>query len=207
MKLIEKKEFDTIYHEHFSYFSFYFVNKLFEFHGFSIFNVDELDTHGGSLRIYVKHRENKKITITNKVSELLDFELADHVNDIKSYIGFQVFANQVKYKFLSYIINERINGKKIVAFGAAAKGNTFLNYCGIKPDIIECVIDDTPSKQGKFMPQSHIPVVSREYLYNNKPDIIVILPWNFKNEIIKKLSFTKEWGAKLVTYIPEIEIY
>ncbi len=207
MRLIEKIEFDTIYHEHFSYFSFFFIIKLFEFHGFKIFDVEELETHGGSLRIYVKHRENNGQAISENVAGLLKKEIEAKVNDINSYIGFQEKANEVKFKFLSYIINERLKGKKIIAFGAAAKGNTFLNYCGVKSDIIECVVDDTPSKQGKYLPQSHIPVVSRDYFKNNKPDIIIILPWNFKKEISEKLSFTKSWGAQLVTYIPEIEIH
>ena len=207
MKLIEKTEFDTIYQEHFSYFSFFFIIKLFEFHGFEIFDVDELETHGGSLRIYAKHRENEAQPISANVTNLLNKELAADVNKISSYIGFQEKAEDVKFKFLSYVINERMKGKKIIAFGAAAKGNTFLNYCGIKPDIIEVVVDDTPSKQGKYLPQSHIPVVSRDYFKDNKPDIIIILPWNFKKEIIEKLAFTKEWGAKLITYIPEIEIH
>ncbi|TKK68921.1 class I SAM-dependent methyltransferase [Ilyomonas limi] len=206
MKLIEKTEFDTIYHEHFSYFSFYFINKLFDFHGFKIFDVEQLETHGGSLRIYVKHRENENEPVLESVQQLLDTELTAGVNKISSYKGFNERANNAKYKFLSYIIGERMKGKKIIAFGAAAKGNTFLNYCGIKPDIIECVVDDTPSKQGKFLPQSHIPVVSRDYFVDNKPDIIIILPWNFKKEIIEKLAFTKSWGTQLVTYIPDIEI-
>ena len=207
MKLIEKIEFDTIYHEHFSYFSFYFIIKLFEFHGLEIFDVEELETHGGSLRIYAKHRENQSQLVSENVTRLLNKELAANVNNIDSYIGFHEKVNQVKFNFLSYLIGERIKGKKIVAFGAAAKGNTFLNYCGVKPDTIECVVDDTPSKQGKFLPQSHIPVFSRDYFTNNKPDIIFIIPWNFKKEIIEKLSFTKSWGAQLVTYIPKIEIY
>jgi SAM-dependent methyltransferase len=206
LKLIAKTEFDTIYHEHFSYFSFYFIIKLLDFHGMKIFDVEELETHGGSLRIYITHRENDKEAISENVNKLLDKELSTGVNEISSYTGFQERANTVKYNFLSYVVDARLKGKKIIAFGAAAKGNTFLNYCGIKPDMIECVVDDTPSKQGKFLPQSHIPVVSRDYFINNKPDIIIILPWNFKKEIIEKLSFTKSWGAQLVTYIPEIEI-
>jgi len=206
MKLIEKTEFDTIYHEHFSYFSFFFIVKLFEFHGFEIFDVEELETHGGSLRIYVKHRESKSQTVGDKVTELLERELKTGVNDIDSYNGFQEKALEVKLNFLEYLIREKKAGKKIIAFGAAAKGNTFLNYCGIRPDLISCVVDDTPSKQGKFLPQSHIPVVSRSYFDDNKPDIIIILPWNFKKEIIGKLSFAKEWGAQFVTYIPVLEI-
>jgi len=206
-KLIEKIEFDTIYHEHFSYFSFYFILRLFDFHGLQVFDVDELETHGGSLRIYVKHRENQQINVTDNIKKLLDKELANKVNDIGSYIGFPDKVNRIKYEFLNFIVNERLKGKKIVGFGAAAKGNTFLNYCGVKPDMIECVIDDTPSKQGKFLPQSHIPVVSRDYLNHHKPDIIIIIPWNFEKEIVEKLAFTKEWGAQLVTYIPKLKIH
>lgn len=205
-RLIEKKEFDTIYHEHFSYFSFYFICNLFKFHGLEVFDVEELETHGGSLRVYVKHKENEQLKISEPVKELLTTELNNGVNKISAYHGFQEKANEIKNNFLTHIIAQKQQGKKIVAFGAAAKGNTFLNYCGMRTDIIECIIDDTPSKQGKYLPQSHIPVVSRSYFDNNKPDIIIILPWNFKKEIISKLSFTKEWGAQLITYIPEIEI-
>ncbi len=206
IKLIEKKEFDTIYHEHFSYFSFYFICKLFRFHGFEIFDVEQLETHGGSLRVFIKHKENENIKIENAVDALLNEELKLGVNKIEFYKGFQEKAIDIKNKFLLYIIGEKQKGKKIIGFGAAAKGNTFLNYCGLKSDTIECIVDDTPIKQGKYLPQSHIPVVSRDYFNTNKPDIIVILPWNFKAEIIEKLSFTKEWGAKLVTYIPELEV-
>ena len=205
-KLISKNEFDTIYHEHFSYFSFYFICELFRFHGFEVFDVEELITHGGSLRVYAKHRENSDIKVEQTVATLLNEEISKGVNKMGFYKGFQEKANEIKNKFLIYILNEKLKGKKIIAFGAAAKGNTFLNYCGLKSDTIECVIDDTPSKQNKFLPQSHIPVYSREYFETNKPDIIIILPWNFKNEIIGKLSFAKEWGAQFVTYIPELEI-
>ncbi len=205
-RLIEKKEFDTIYHEHFSYFSFYFICKLFAFHGFEVIDVEEFETHGGSIRVYIKHKENESLPVNDRVGALLQVEIGNRINKIDSYIGFQENANDIKNKFLSYIISKKQEGKRIVAFGAAAKGNTFLNYCGIRPDIIECVVDDTPYKQEKFLPQSHIPVYSRSYFDNNHPDIIIILPWNFKKEIINKLAFTKKWGAELVTYIPELEI-
>lgn len=206
IKLIEKKEFDTIYHEHFSYFSFYFICNLFKFHGLEVFDVDELDTHGGSLRVYVKHKENTAMAISNFVTKLIQQEKDLGIDKTTYYKGFEEKAVDIKNKFLLYILSEKQKGKKIIGFGAAAKGNTFLNFCGLKSDTIECVVDDTPSKQGKYLPQSHIPVVSRTYFNDNKPDIIVILPWNFKNEIIEKLSFTKAWGAQLVTYIPELEI-
>lgn len=206
-KLVEKTEFDTIYHEHYSYFSFYFINSLFKFHGFEVFDVQEMPTHGGSLRVFVKHKENDQLKVEGSVADLLNRELAAGINTNEYYQGFHAKANQIKYQFLQYIAEQKLNNKKIVAFGAAAKGNTFLNYSGIKPDMIECVIDDTPSKQGKYLPQSLIPVVSRKYFDTNKPDIIIILPWNFKDEIIQKLQFTKEWGAQLVTYIPTLEIH
>ncbi len=205
-RLIEKNEFDTIYHEHFSYFSFYFICNLFKFHGLQVFDVEELETHGGSLRVYVKHKENNNLVVGERVKMLLDTEIGNGVNKIEAYIGFQEKANDIKNNFLTHIIKQKKAGKKIIAFGAAAKGNTFLNYCGMRTDIIDCIVDDTPSKQGKYLPQSHIPVVSRSYFDNNKPDIIIILPWNFKKEIISKLAFTKEWGAQLITYIPDIEI-
>lgn len=205
-RLIEKKEFDTIYHEHFSYFSFFFICKLFDFHGLEVMDVEEFETHGGSIRVYVKHKENEAIPINDRVGALLEVEIGNRINKLDSYIGFQENANDIKNKFLQYIIGKKQEGKKIVAFGAAAKGNTFLNYCGLRPDVIDCVIDDTPYKQNRYLPQSHIPVVSRTYFDNNQPDIIIILPWNFKKEIISKLAFTKKWGAELVTYIPELEI-
>ncbi len=205
-RLIEKKEFDTIYHEHFSYFSFYFICNLFRFHGFEVTDVEELETHGGSLRVHVRHKENEDMTVSKRVGDLLATEMSMGVNRLDSYTGFQEKANEIKNKFLSYIISKKHEGKKIIGFGAAAKGNTFLNYCGIRPDMIDCIVDDTPFKQGKYLPQSHIPVLSRNYFDNNYPDIIIILPWNFKKEIINKLAFTKKWGAALVTYIPELEI-
>jgi len=206
IRVVERNEFDTIYHEHFSYFSFYAVKHLLEFHGFEVFDVEELSTHGGSLRVFLKHRGDGTKPIMPSVSELYEKEIELGVNRLDFYDGFQEKANEIKNRFLRYIIEEKVKGKRIVGFGAAAKGNTFLNYCGIKSDIISYVVDDTPSKQGKFLPQSHIPVVPREVLVKDKPNIIVILPWNFKDEIIRKLGFAKEWGADFVTYIPDLEI-
>ena len=206
MKLIENGQFDTIYHEHFSYFSFYFVCKLFRFHGFEIFDVEQLDTHGGSLRIYIKHKENETIPLERSTRELFKAELEAGVKKLSFYEGFHNKIDEIKNKFLVYILSEKIKGKKIIGFGAAAKGNTFFNYAGLKDDTIECIVDDTPFKQGRYTPQSHIPVVSREYFKNNHPDIIIIIPWNFKCEIKEKLQFTKEWGAKFVTYIPTLEV-
>ena len=206
IRVVERNEFDTIYHEHFSYFSFYAVKHLLEFHGFEVFDVEELSTHGGSLRVFLKHRGDKTKPVKNSVRELYEKEMALGINQLKFYEGFQEKANDIKNRFLKYIIDEKMKGKGIVGFGAAAKGNTFLNYCGIKSDIISYVVDDTPTKQRKFLPQSRIPVVPREVLIKDKPDIVVILPWNFRDEIIRKLEFVKEWGGQFVTYIPELRI-
>jgi len=206
LKLIENVQFDTIYHEHFSYFSFYSVTKIFKKHGLDIFDVEELPTHGGSLRIYAKHKDDNKKIISSSVYNLAETEKMEGADIIETYEGFQDKINRTKNNFLKYIISEKLQNRRIVAFGAAAKGNAFLNYCGLKSDIIEYVVDETPIKQGKFLPMNHIPVVPIGHLQEDKPDIIVILPWNFEKEIIEKLSFAKEWGVKLVTYIPKLKV-
>ena len=206
LRLIEKNEFDTIYHEHFSYFSLYSVNEIFAAHELAIFDVEELPTHGGSLRIYVKHLSDPRER-TTRVEKLLEHEISLGMNDLKYYTGFQTRVNNCKHKFLHFITGEKLDGTTISAFGAAAKGNTFLNYCGVKSDLVEFVVDETPAKQGKYLPQSHIPVFPLDKIQQYRPGVIIILPWNFREEIIKKLQFTKQWGAKLVTCIPELEVF
>jgi len=206
LKLIEKVEFDTIYHEHYSYFSFSSIKRIFKRSGLDIFDVEELPTHGGSLRIYAKHEDDDTKIISSSAYNLLEREKIEGIDIIETYQGFQDKVIRIKNNFLQYIISEKLQNKRIVGFGAAAKGNTFLNFCGIKSDVIEYVVDETPVKQGKFLPQSHIPVVPLEQLREDNPDIIVILPWNFEKEIIEKLSFAREWGAKFVTYIPELKV-
>jgi SAM-dependent methyltransferase len=206
IKLIDQVQFDTIYHEHYYYFSLYTIKKIFESHGFDVFDVEEIPTHGGSLRVYIKHQANDQQRITRRVNKVLEKELDCGVNKIGYYSDFQNKADTVCETFKSYLHKEKSNGKEIVAFGAAAKGNTFLNYCGIGSDLISYVVDETPAKQWKYLPQSHIPIYPISCLAARKPDVIVIIPWNFKNEILDKLKFTKEWGAKLVSYIPVLEI-
>ena len=206
LRLIEKNEFDTIYHEHFSYFSLYSINEIFDAHELAIFDVEELSTHGGSLRIYVKHLSDPRER-TTRVEKLLEHEISLGMNDLKYYTGFQTRVNNCKHKFLHFITGEKLDGTTISAFGAAAKGNTFLNYCGVKSDLVEFVVDETPAKQGKYLPQSHIPVFPLDKIQQYRPGVIIILPWNFREEIIKKLQFTKQWGAKLVTCIPELEVF
>jgi len=207
MHLINDSQFDTIYHEHFSYFSFNTVKKILEHHGLELFDVDELKTHGGSLRIYAKHRRDKSKEISPKVSELLERENKAGIGELEYYNGFDLRAEKIKRNVLKYLISERENGRNVIAYGAAAKGNTLLNYCGIKNDLIPFAIDTTPFKQGKYLPGSHIPVYSEKKLKDSKIDTLLILPWNHKEEIIRKLKYLGEKGTKFVVPVPDIIEY
>jgi hypothetical protein len=209
LKMFENNEFDTIYHEHYYYFSIYALQGIFYKHELSIYDVDEIDTHGGSLRTYVTHRGNSLDNSFSKigVDSVLNKEIKYGLDTVKYYDKIKGEAFKIKLNFLNYISKEKRKGSSIAAFGAAAKGNTFLNYCGIKGDIIDFVVDETPCKIGKFLPQSKIPIVTIDKMIEKKPKIIIILPWNHKEEILSKLEFTKEWNAKIVTFIPEMKIY
>lgn len=204
MKLIDEVQFDTIYHEHFSYFSLYTAILVFKKHGLTIFDVEELNTHGGSLRIYARHEEDLSKSITANVDNLLKDEIEKGVNEIKFYKGLQDKVNHVKNRFLSFLIEQKFSGKSVVGYGAAAKGNTFINYCGIKQDLIKFVVDASPYKQGKYLPGSHIPVVAEDAIRKEKPDFIVIFPWNIKEEIMDQLSYVREWGCQFVVAIPSL---
>ena len=206
MQLIENNQFDTIYHEHFSYFSFITVNKIFKHYGLEIFDVEELLTHGGSLRIYAKLQEDKTKKISDNVNNLFNKEYSRKMNSLKYYKNFQDKVDKLKNTFLKFLINQKLKGRTVIAYGAAAKGNTLLNYCGVKKDLISYVVDISPYKQGRFLPASHIPIVDESVITKVKPDFIVILPWNIKNEIMDQLSYTKEWGCKFVIPIPEVVI-
>lgn len=208
LELLKCNEFDTIYHEHFFYFSLHTLQIIFDKYDLSIYDVDELETHGGSLRIYIAHKKstlNKGATKIN-IEKVLKEEHLYNINTLDCYNCLKDNAFKIKLQALEYLVKQKSSGKSIAAFGAAAKGNTFLNYIGIKSDIIDFIVDETPYKIGKYAPQSKIPIVSFEKIKSEKPDIIIILPWNHKNEILEKLQFTKEWGADLVTFIPELEV-
>jgi hypothetical protein len=207
MQLVDNNQFDTIYHEHFSYLSFYTVKQIFESHRLEMFDVEELPTHGGSLRIYAKHKEDDTKEISVNVAELINKEIRKGINDLKYYKGFQKRAENIKLDLWSFLIEQKRKGKKVAAYGAAAKGNTLLNYCGIKNDMISFIVDANPHKQDKFTPACHIPVVSQERLQLEKPDFILILPWNLKDEVIAQLSYVKNWGAQFVVAIPEVLIF
>lgn len=206
MQLVDNNQFDTIYHEHFSYLSFSTVQKIFVSQGLELFDVEEIPTHGGSLRIYAKHREDQSKQLTENVSALLEKEAGKGLNSLDYYNGFQSKALKVKMDLTEFLINCKKAGKKVAAYGAAAKGNTLLNYCGIKNDMIDYVVDANPHKQDKWLPASHIPVVNEDYLKRNKPDYVIILPWNLKDEITQQLSYISQWGGEFVVPIPHLQI-
>jgi hypothetical protein len=206
MQLVDNNQFDTIYHEHFSYLSFGTVQKIFASQGLELFDVEEIPTHGGSLRIYTKHKEDNSKEVTGNVSALLKKEADKGLSDPEYYDGFQPKALKVKINLIEFLINCKKAGKKVAAYGAAAKGNTLLNYCGIKNDLIDYVVDANPHKQNKWLPASHIPVVNEDHLKNAQPDYIIILPWNLKDEITQQLSYIKQWGGQFVLPIPQLQV-
>ena len=203
--LLHQVQFDTIYHEHFSYLSLLTTNSIFTKHGLKIYDVEEIETHGGSLRIYASHAENNNYTVSTNVKELIEREINYGLNKITIYESFQPKIEIIKNDFLNFLKEK--NAKKVVAYGAAAKGNTLLNYCGIKGDLIKFVVDASPYKIGKFLPGSHIPINSEEAIREYRPDYIIILPWNLKSEIMHQLNYVREWGCKFVIAIPKLTIY
>jgi SAM-dependent methyltransferase len=207
MRLVENTEFDTIYHEHYSYLSLLTVRSIFETHGLRVYDVEELTTHGGSLRVYATHEENSALRdARGAVESLVSREEAAGMKSMGYYRGFQNRVAKVKLDFLSFLVGARLAGKSVAAYGAAAKGNTFLNFCGIKSDLIDFVVDASTSKQGKFLPGSHVPVTTEDALRKRKPDYIIILPWNLEEEITKQLSYTRQWGAMFVVAVPHLEV-
>jgi len=205
VNLIEKNQFDTIYHEHFSYLSLTTVQTIFAAHGLTIFDVEQQPTHGGSLRIFARH-DNSTHHVSQAVTDLLALEDEKGLKDLKYYEGFQEKADRVKSELLAFLIEQKRAGKKTAAYGAAAKGNTLLNYCGVKNDLISFCVDASPHKQGLFMPGSHIPVLAPKSMKEQRPDFILILPWNIKDEITKQHAYVEEWGGRFVTAIPELII-
>lgn len=206
VQLIDNNQFDTIYHEHFSYLSFYTVKQIFESQGLQMFDVEEIPTHGGSLRIYAKHADDATKAISPNVAALLDKEIKKGINDLAYYSNFQQKAFTIKLDTVNFLIEQKKAKKKVAAYGAAAKGNTLLNYCGVKSDLIDFVVDANPHKQNKFMPASHIPVMNEQHLKDTKPDFVIILPWNLKDEIVEQLAYIKEWGGQFVIAVPALKV-
>ncbi len=206
IKLMEGNQFDTIYHEHFSYFSFTTVMQVFAMHDLVLFDVDELTTHGGSIRIYGRHAEDTSKNISDKVKELIIREEQWGVKRMETYEAFAEKVKATKRNILQFLSIAKSEGKSIVGYGAPGKGNTLLNYCGIRTDFLDYTVDRNPYKQDKYTPGTHIPIYSPDKLKETKPDYIFILPWNLKNEVMQQLSFIREWGGKFIVPIPEVKV-
>lgn len=206
MNMIDLNQFDTIYHEHFSYLSLLAVSKIFEANGLTVFDVQELPTHGGSLRVFAQRTDTGKHPVSDAVGEMLARETGKGMDGEAYYAGFQVKTDKIKDDFLAFLLDAKKQGKTVAAYGAAAKGNTLMNYAGIRPDLVSFVVDANPAKQDKFMPGSRIPIVAEQRIRETKPDYIVILPWNLKSEVSSQLDYIREWGGKFVTTVPQLEI-
>jgi SAM-dependent methyltransferase len=207
MQLIQKNEFDTIYHEHFSYLSFTTVEKVFAAHGLALYDVEELPTHGGSLRIYGCHSDDATKTVSRRAEELKAREAAAGLTRLETYLCFTERVKETKRQLLEFLIDAKRKGKSIVAYGAAAKGVTLLNYCGVRTDFVDYAVDLSPHKQAHFMPGVHIPIFAPAKIKETQPDYVLILPWNLKDEIIQQLACVSEWGGQFVVPIPEVSLW
>jgi SAM-dependent methyltransferase len=206
VKLMAENQYDTIYHEHFSYFSFITVEKVFAAHGMTLFDVDEIPTHGGSIRIYARHAGDNSKPVGERVTDLRRQEFDGGLDRMETYSTFGEKVKESKRSLLEFLIRVRREGKKIAGYGAPGKGNTLLNYCGIRTDFVDYTVDRNPYKQGKFLPGTHIPIFPPERIFDTKPDYVLILPWNFKQEIVRQMARIREWGGQFVVPIPTVEI-
>ena len=206
MRLIEETLFDTIYHEHFSYLSLSAVDRIFTANGLVVFDVEELPTHGGSLRVFAQRADTGERSRKEAVDRVLRREAEYGLTRADGYADFQAKSDAVKDGFLRFLLETRQQGKKLAAYGAAAKGNTLLNYAGVRPDLLPCVVDRNPAKQGRYLPGSRIPIVAEQYLRETRPDRLLILPWNLKQEVMQQLDYVRDWDAQFVTAVPELDI-
>ena len=205
VRMMSLNQFDTIYHEHFSYLSFYAVEKIFITHDLTMFDVEELPTHGGSLRIYAQHRDGAQ-PVSDRVEAMRTGEKAFGIDKLTTYAQFAAGVQETKRKLLDFLIDARSSGKSIVGYGAPAKGNTLLNYCGVRTDFLAYTVDRSPHKQGLFLPGTHIPILAPDRIRETRPDYVLILPWNIKDEIVEQMSYIREWGGKFVVPIPSVEV-
>lgn len=206
-RLMAGNQFDTIYHEHFSYFSFVAVEQVFAHHGLTMFDVEELPTHGGSLRIFARHTEYAALPVGERVTALRQREIDDGFTTAERYRSFDEQVKRTKRKLLAFLIEARQQGKKVVGYGAPGKGNTLLNYCGIRTDFLDFTVDANPYKQGKFTPGTRIPILAPEAIVEARPDYVLILPWNLRDEISAAASYIREWGGRFVVPIPEVTVF
>lgn len=206
MQMVKNTQFDTIYHEHFSYLSLTAVESIFSLNGLQVFDVEEISTHGGSLRVYAQRIDYGKHHIAEAVKELLMRELSAGIKTESYYAGFQRSANRIKYDLVEFLIKAKREGKKVIGYGAAAKGNTLLNYAGIRSDLLLAVVDRNPAKQNKFLPGSRIPIADENIIHQERPDYVLIMPWNLRHEVTEQLSYIKVWGGQFVTAVPALEV-
>ena len=207
LNLIEQNQFDTIYHEHFSYFSFLTVSRVFAAHGLTVFDVEELPTHGGSLRVFARHEDDASRPVSEAAAELAERERDAGYERIETYLSFAEGVRATKWELLEFLIAARREGKRVVAYGAPAKGNTLLNYCGVGTEEIDYTVDRNPHKQGRYLPGTQIPIRDPEAIRETRPDLILILPWNLRDEISEQLSWVSEWGGRFVVRTPRLEVF
>jgi SAM-dependent methyltransferase len=207
MRLIEENQFDTIYHEHFSYFSFMTAERIFAAHGLTLFDVEELPTHGGSLRIYARHFEDTSKVTSDRTKILRAREESAGFDTLERYASFTDQVQETKRRLLEFLIGAKRKGKRIAGYGAPGKGNTLLNYCGIRTDFVDYTVDRNPYKHGKFLPGTHIPIFSPDRIRETRPDYVLILPWNLKEEIMEQLSYVRGWGGQFLVPIPDVKVY
>ena len=206
LRMLQENQFDTAYHEHYSYLSLTVVEHIFALNGLSVFDVEELPTHGGSLRIFAQRSDSSTHAVTRNVAQLLKTEADAGMATATFYSGFQTRAEKVKDDLLAFLIEAKHQGLKVAAYGAAAKGNTLLNFAGVRPDLLPYVVDRNPAKLGKFMPGSRIPIVDQAHLKVHQPDRILILPWNLQLEVMAQLAYVRQWGGQFVTAVPALAV-
>ena len=207
MQLVDDCQFDTIYHEHFSYLSLAAVRRLFEANGLCVFDVEQLPTHGGSLRVYAQRSDTGARLVESRVAELMRVETRVGIETAAYYEGFQARADDIRDGVVTFLVEARRAGKRVAAYGAAAKGNTLLNYAGVRPGLLPWVVDRNPAKQGQYMPGSRIPIVDEERLRRERPDYVLVLPWNLKAEVMNQLAYIREWGGRFVCAVPRLEVF
>lgn len=206
MKLVSQNQFDTIYHEHFSYLSLTSVTGIFEANGLTVFDVEEISTHGGSLRVFARRSDSQAHPVLKAVAGMLNLEATAGVTSASYYASLQGAAEQISQELLTFLLEAKSSGKTVAAYGAAAKGNTLLNFAGIRPNLIPWVVDRNPAKQGKYLPGSRIPIVDESRLGRDRPDFVIVLPWNLQNEVKEQLAYIREWGGKFVCAVPSLSV-
>ena len=207
LQLIRRNQFDTIYHEHFSYFSLLAVERVLGDHNLEVFDVDELPTHGGSLRIYCKHREDPTRNHSPRLADLRGKERDAKLDSLDGYRSFAPKVHKVKFDLLDFLIRQKREGNQAAGYGAPAKGNTLLNYCGIGPELLAYTVDRSPHKEGLFLPGTHIPILNPDRIAETKPDFVLILPWNLRGEVSSQMAHIRGWGGRFVVSIPELEVF